>query len=336
MAAGWVRLGGNVERCRGTIVNWSYSAGRTFAACPRRWFYRTVIAHHAAKDPLRREAYLLGKLSGLPPWRGRLVDEIVSEKLIPNLALGRIPELAELLEVARRRFEAQLKFALSHRLSDPNLRPSREPDFLLLADVEAGTPPDEAELSRFWEGVELALAQLLAMESLLDQLLNARLLVPQRTLVYSLTLPDGERVTVRAVPDLLAFFQNAPPLIIDWKVSARAATTHQEQLTGYALALSRSRNSSVPPLRTGAADTELLEVQLLTNERRRYGLKEADLENAEVQVVASAGRIRALMSSRTKGDLDPTTVPPTRELRRCDGCAFKGPCWAGGVEPRVT
>ena len=317
-------------------MNWSYSAGRTFAACPRRWFYRTVIAHHAAKDPLRREAYLLGKLSGLPPWRGRLVDEIVSDKLIPNLAAGRISKLAELLEAARRRFEAQLAFALTHRLNDPELKPPREPDFLLLADVEAGTFPDETELSRLWEGIETALAQLLAMDSLLDQLLNARLLVPQRTLVYSLTLPDGERVTVRAVPDLLAFFRNAPPLIIDWKVSARAATTHREQLTGYALALSRSRNSSTPPLRTGAADTELLEVQLLTNERRRYRLKEADLENAEVQTLASAARMRALMSSRTKGDLDPTTVPPTRELRRCDGCAFKGPCWAGGVGPRVS
>ena len=237
--------------------------------------------------------------------------------------------------MARRRFKAQLKFALTHHLTNSNLKPSREPDFLLLTEVEAGASPDEAELSRLWEGVERAFRQLLAIDILLEQLLNARLLVPQRTLIYSFTLLDDKRVTVRAVPDLLVFFRDAPPLIIDWKVSARAATTHREQLTGYALALSRSRDRSVPPLRTGAADTELLEVQLLTDERRPYGLREVDLKNAEVQMVASASRMRTLTSSRQKGDLDPTTVPPTRELRKCDSCAFKRLCWAGGAGPRV-
>ncbi len=205
---------------------------------------------------------------------------------------------------------------------------------MLLSDVEAGAPPSEAELSRLWEGVERALAQLLAMDSLLERLLNARLLVAQRPLAYTLALPDGEGVTVRAVPDLLAFFRDAPPLIIDWKVSERAAATHKEQLTGYALALSRSRGRSLPPLTTGAAGTELLEVQLLTNERRHYGLTDAALELAEVQAVASASRMRTLLTDR-KGDRNPATVPPTTDLKKCDFCAFKGVCWAG-AGPRVA
>ena len=316
-------------------MNWSYSAGRTFAACARRWFYRSVVAHHAAKDPLRRKAYLLGKVDSLASWRGRLVDEVISEQAVPSLARGQFPNLPELLETARRRFDAQLAFARTHRLSDPGLKPSREPDFLLLSDVEAGTPPSEAELAQLWEGVERALAQLLAMDSLLERLLTARLLMPQRRLTYALTLPDGERVTVRAIPDLLVFFKDAPPLIIDWKVSVRAATAHREQLTGYALALSRSRGYSVPPLRTGAADTQLLEVQLLTNERRPYALTDAALEMAEVQAVASAARMRALLTDQG-GNRNPFGVPPTTDLKRCNGCTFKGLCWMGGAEPHVV
>ena len=316
-------------------MNWSYSAGRTFAACPRRWFYRTVIAHHAAKDPLRREAYLLGKLSGLSSWRGRLVDEMISEQAVPSLARGQLPDLSQLLETARRRFDAQLAFARAHRLAAPSLKPSREPDFLLLDDIETGTPPSEMELSGLWEGVERALAQFLAIHELLERLLSARLLAPQHPLTYTLTLPDGEAVTVRAVPDLLVFFRDTPPLIIDWKVSARAATSHKEQLTSYALALSRSRSWSLPPLRTDAADTELLEVQLLTNERRRYRLTGAALELAEVQAVASASRMRALLANQ-RGSCDPFMVPPTADLKRCHWCAFKGPCWAGGAGPRVA
>lgn len=316
-------------------MNWSYSAGKAFAACPRRWFYRSVVAHHAAKDPVRREAYLLGKLDSLASWRGRLVDEVISTRAVPLLAVGRVPEPTELLSAARARFEAQLAFARTHRLSEPGLRPSQHPDFLALLEFEAGTPPTEAALSELWEGVEAALGNLRAMTPLGERLLAARLLLPQRPLSYSLPLPDGERVTVRAVPDLLAFFWNAPPLIIDWKVSARAATAHREQLVGYALALSRSRGQpGLPPLRTGAAATELLEVQLLTNESRRYALGGADLENAEVQAVASAARMRALLQSRTKGDLDPYTVSPTTDLGRCDGCAYKRLCWAGAAGPQ--
>lgn len=316
-------------------MNWSYSAGRTFAGCTRRWFYRSVVAHHAAKDPLRREAYSLGKVDSLASWRGRLVDEVISERAVPSLARGQRPDLPELLAAARQRFDTQLAFAQTHRLSDPGLKPSREPDFLILGDVEAGTPPGEAELSQLWEGVERALAQFLMMDSLLERLLTARLLLPQRPLTYALVLPDGERVTVRAIPDLLAFFGDAPPLIIDWKVSVRAATAHREQLTGYALALSRSRGYSVPPLRTGAVATELLEVQLLTDERRSYDLTDAALEMAEVEAVASASRMRALLADQ-KGNCDPFRVPPTTDLKGCSYCAFKGPCWAGGAKPHVV
>ena len=316
-------------------MNWSYSAGRTFAACARRWFYRSVVAHHAAKDPLRREAYLLGKVSSLASWRGQLVDEVISEQAVPSLAGGQLPDLSELLETARRRFDAQLAFARTHRMNDPGLKPSREPDFLLLADVEAGTPPSEEELARLWEGVERALAQLLAMDSLLDRLRGARLLSAQHVLSYPLALPDGEKVTIRAIPDLLVFFKDAPPLIVDWKVSVRAATTHEEQLIGYALALSRSQGWSLPPRTTGAADTELLEVQLLTNERRRYELTNAALELVEVQAVASASQMRALLADH-RGSRDPFTVPPTTDLKRCHWCTFKGPCWAGGSEPHVA
>lgn len=315
-------------------MNWSYSAGRAFAACARRWFYRAVVAHHAAKDPVRRKAYLLGKLDSLASWRGRLVDETISERVVPGLAARRVPELPELLSVARERFEAQLAFALTCRLHDPDLKPAREPDFLALTEVEAGVPPGEAELAGLWEGVETALRQLLEMQELLEHLKRARLLLPQRPLAYALVLPDAERVTVRAVPDLLAFYRDAPPLIIDWKVSARGATRHREQLTGYALALGKSRGQpGLPPFRAGVAETELVEVQLLTGERRRYGLHDADLEAAEVQAAASAARMRALLENR-RGDPDPHAVPPTTDLKRCDGCAYRELCWAGGAGPR--
>ncbi len=324
-------------------MNWSYSAGRTFAGCPRRWFYRAVVGHHAAKDPVRRTAYLLGKQDSVWSWRGRLVDEVLSTRAVPLLETGRSPELSALVAAARTRFGAQLEFARTRRLSDPGLKPSQHPDFLILEAFEAGTPPTEADLADLWRGVETSLANFLALTPLLERLRAARLLLPQRALAYSFTLPSGERVTVRAVPDLLAFFRDAPPFIIDWKVSAHPAITHREQLVGYALALSKNLLSKnplsksrtqpgLPPFRTGAAATELLEAQLLAGELRPHPLTDADLQEAEVRTASSAAAMQALLRGRAKRD--PHTVPPTTDLKRCGGCPYKPLCWAGGRGPQ--
>ncbi len=74
------------------------------------WFFRQAVAHHAAKDPLRREAYLLGKLDSLWSWRGRLVDNLITHRVIPMLAVGHNPNLSTLLAVAR---HCHVNFALT-------------------------------------------------------------------------------------------------------------------------------------------------------------------------------------------------------------------------------
>jgi len=48
-------------------------------------------------------------------------------------------------------------------------------------------------------------------------------------------------VKVKAIPDLIAFYADAPPLIIDWKVHARGSYGYRSQLALYALALARCR-----------------------------------------------------------------------------------------------
>lgn len=317
-------------------MNWSFSAGRSFAGCPRRWFYRQVVAHHAAKDPARREAYLLSKLDSLWSWRGRLVDDLISREVVPQLAAGGLLEPAPLLARARARFDAQLAFAAAHRLRDAGMRPSQHPDFLALREVEGGAPPSNADLHRAWADIERALTNLFGMTELLGRLRGAAQLLPQRPLGFRRRLPGGESVTVRAVPDLLAFFNDAPLLIIDWKVHRHPTGDAREQLAGYALALVRaSGQRGLPKLRgVSVADIDLLEVQLLADERRPYAVTAADVAALEANLVASATAMRALVQGRAAGDRSPYTVPTTVDLRVCGGCPFQGPCWDGVPEPR--
>jgi hypothetical protein len=300
------------------------------------WFYRQIVAHHAAKDPLRREAYLLGKLDTLWSWRGRLVDDLITHQVIPALAVGRDPDLPTLLAIARENYDAQLTFAQAHRLREAGMRPSQHPDFTALREVEKGAFPSDADLAKAWDDIRTALTNLLAMKELSERLRGATLLLPQRALTYKRTLPDGKPVTVRAVPDLLAFFKDAPPLIVDWKVHTHAAADYREQLVGYASALISSNGQwGLPSLsRLSATDVELIEAQLLANELRSYTLTDEDTKAVEAYRVESALSMQALLSEREKGNRNPYTVPTTTDLRTCESCNFKAPCWNGSAGPR--
>lgn len=64
---------------------WSFSAHSSFRKCPRQWFYKTHVANHAAKDLLRQEAYRLSKLENISAWRGKIVDDTISNYIIPSL-----------------------------------------------------------------------------------------------------------------------------------------------------------------------------------------------------------------------------------------------------------
>lgn len=99
-----------------------------------------------------------------------------------------------------------------------------------MLEVERGAPPSDADRAKAWDDIETALTNLLAMKALLERLKGATLLLPQRALTYKRALVEGKAVTVRAVPDLLAFFNDAPPLIVDWKVHTHASTEALYQL----------------------------------------------------------------------------------------------------------
>ena len=75
-------------------------------------------------------------------------------------------------------------------------------------------------------------------------------------------------------------------------------------------------------------------MQLLTDELRRYTLTDEDIGAVEAYRVTSAASMQALLIDREKRDRNPYAVPTTADLRVCNGCNFKAPCWDGGTHPR--
>jgi hypothetical protein len=313
---------------------WSFTHSKTFRRCARQWYYKHVMANARAKrQAIRNEAYLLSKLDSLWAWRGRLVDTVISRFLIPELRRGRVPERTEMLRIARRLYDAQLTFALEHRLREPGVSPSQIGEaFAALRDVEYGTPPSDADLVQAWEDIEAAVGQLLCMRELLNVLQQASHLLPQRNLVFQHDILTGVPVSVRAVPDLMAFFADRPPLIVDWKVHSFGDTDYRLQLALYAVALTRCKpHKDFPPglSAINATDIELVEAQLLKGTLHTYNLTVDDLEDIDGYIIESATSISLMIEDHEKGDFDPFDVPAMTNPATCMTCNFKKLCWRG-------
>ncbi len=214
---------------------WSFSRDRAFRKCPRQDFYRSVLANWRANSPERKEAYLLSKLQSVSAWRGDVVDSVFKDFLVPALNRGRRPTLSDTLAYAKALFQKQLEFASHHRIRELGMTPKKAGDafaaFLKLEYDECISPE---EFDRAWIDVETAFRNLYALDEVRRLLREGAYRVSQRSLTF-----NHLNATVRAIPDLVVFFSNRPPLIVDWKVHAFGVRGYADQLTTYAIALAR-------------------------------------------------------------------------------------------------
>lgn len=307
---------------------WSFSNSRIFRNCQRQWFYKVHMAKDNPKDTSGWEVFLLSKLQSISAWRGGIVDDTIEFDIVPVLKRARSPNLERVLESARKRFDMQLAFARQHRLRERGLIPSKAGDeFAAFYAMEYHQPLTDAHIAQAWEDVEKALTNLLSMGWLLGTLSSAKRLCPQRTLTFGI----GD-TTVRAVPDLIAFFDGQPPLIVDWKVHYFGTAEYRLQLLCYALALTRcSPHRDFPESLSDydATDIRLVEAQLLTGQLRTYGVSEPDVAEVELYIFQSANEMMMALGDDGAGRAGPFDFPPTEFPEICQRCAYRGLCWKG-------
>lgn len=305
---------------------WSFSDNRTFFKCQRRWYYESLLAYWTQKDAARWEAYLLSKLQTVSAWRGQIVDCAITTTLVPALNRGWAPNLQQCLSRARQLFDSQRAFALQHRLREEAMVPSQAGEaFAAFLALERGETVTDEELDQAWQEIEQALHNLFAMDGLMQQLRGAQWCVAQRALQF-----EHAGVNVKAVPDLIAFYRDRTPLIVDWKVHAFGTKDYWLQLVTYALALTRCKiHKDFARWFQGCAPTEirLAEVQLLTNRVREHTLEEEDVGEVEDLIADSASRMLLAIDERKLPQFAVTDFPVTTWPDNCEGCPFRRPCW---------
>lgn len=303
----------------------SFSGIRQFKKCQRQWSFKEFKDFRGNNDSFRRELHLLSKLQSVYAWRGNLVDYVITVRVIPTLKKGWTLNKQQVIGFARQLFVRQLNFARANRLRESGMTGTKAgEDFAALSVIDFGEGITDEIIEAAWQDVETALTSLLEMTDLLDLLKSASQLIPQRSLTF-----EHFGTTFRAMPDLIAFFEDAPPLIIDWKVHSRATTDYRLQLAAYALSLKRC-----PPHKDfpealkdyRAADFRLLEVQLLTKVEREHFLTAEDLIEIDNFLTGEIMEIKLAVDGTPNRELDPYEFPITLNPDNCEGCNFRKPC----------
>jgi len=311
-------------------MKWSYSASRSFKQCQRQWYFKNIVSSGTARRDLhRRRAYLLSKLQSVSAWRGKIVDDVISNLIVPSLNRKMRITLRDVKARARYLFDTQLAFARAHSPTELSLQPSKhEESFALFYDNHYGKGVSDDEVDKAWTEIEAALNNLFGLGAIKELLKSADYLIAQRSLSFSLM----DKVSPQCVPDLIAFRNGRPPIIVDWKVHVFGQNDAWLQLGIYAIALGRcSPHADFPPgLKVEPLDVELFEAQLLTNSVRRHELDEDHISEAEEYIVTSAYEIACLTDGEKYAELNVEDFTPALYSGSCQRCAFREICWEGG------
>lgn len=306
---------------------WSYSSGRAFQACQRQWYFKNVLGVGQAKAPDRRRVYLLGKHDSVSAWRGRLVDELITEMIVLPFNTGEdLPDLKTMIQHADQRFQEQLAFARAHKTVAEEIDIKGAGDsFALLRDVDLLT---EDEIERAWNEVKQAFRTLYLSEETKSIIKSADYLVSQKALQFRMM--DG--VTIKGVPDLIAFRDEEPPTIVDWKVHTQGTHDAWMQLAIYAICLEHCKphydwKDYFFDVERTKESMRLVEVQLLTNVIRDHVLDADHFEQALAFMQSSAYEMACLLDGRKNADLVVEEFDVARFPEACDSCSYRPLCW---------
>jgi hypothetical protein len=318
-------------------MRWSINKSKTFAKCQRKWYFSEIVANPRAKEGVRREAYLLKQLKSIYAWRGSLVDNVIQNKITPNLSQHIVPSEGDVIKYALDLMNSQICFGKENKYRCEGVTKSKVGDaYCALYDMYYKGQLDKSLLKNAEKDIILSLKNLLNSNIITEIAKDNLRVVSQRTLSYRFF--DGENIV--CVPDMIVFFENKTPLIIDWKVHTYGNSDAWLQLGIYAVALSKiSPHKDFPEnfsdISKDPSKIGLLEFQLLKNVQREYSISGEDVLDIEDYMLTSITQIKNLVKGRGFSDLDKDIFKTSRNPYNCKSCQFKSLCWRNENVPKL-
>jgi len=280
-------------------MKWSFSQHGAFHRCQRQWFYRYVYASAVANDERRRDAHRLSKLVNMKAWRGKVVDDVISKAVIPSVGQRKELDLRRARQMAWNIFCSQKQMGLDGWVRNTG-------DFRGFLEVEQGSPPTQKAFDQAWSEIDCALHSFYRNDYILNTLREASTHRTQRRIPFCC---NGTNLI--AVPDVICFYSDRNPFIIDWKVQSNPIGNYWMQLATYALALVTCKpHKDWPslPQALQASDIKLAEVQLLTGTVREHTLSDDDIEELQEIITCSATEMSLARRGLSPKDLHASAV----------------------------
>lgn len=308
----------------------SVTGYKQFVQCERQWFYKNIVADSRVKNDLfRKEVTLLSKLQTVQAWRGTIVDNILSKYLVLAINNKYPVKRDYFIEQALTMFEVQLEYAVSKQYRKPDAVLTNNPEFNAFIEYELGEGVSAEEISQAKQDIITALTNILDDKDFIDYLKTSKYVVSQRPLIYNF-----DRFSVKAIPDFIAFFDDSPPHIFDWKVHTYGTASYDEQLIAYAVALYKV-NAIKPHAdfpsdisKWKIQDYKLTEYQLLHKDRikRDYSVTDDKIEAFGENMSSAIIRMHIAGANKKYSQLSADNFSTTEYIEHCQKCPFQKIC----------
>jgi len=309
-------------------MKWSYSMSRIFKRCPRKWYFSQFVSNINSKDPFRNEAFYAKQLKSIYAWRGGIVDTVIEKKIVPALNAKNLPSLERILSYSMDLLERQLEFGVKQKYKEANLTKSNiGADYCAFYDLEYNGCLDDKLVEQAKNDVKVSLENLMNSELIKKIVQDNQYVIAQRSISFPL-----EDITVNCTPDMIVFFEEKPPLIIDWKVHAFAITDYWLQLGIYSLALSKSNihrdfPDEIEKFIRDPTQIQIIEYQLLKNTVREHKISNENVGDILDYIYQTGSDMFRFIIGRRVSQTNINDIPTTLSPERCGRCNFKKMCW---------
>ncbi|MCW5318867.1 hypothetical protein GTQ43_36035 [Nostoc sp. KVJ3] len=302
-------------------MKWSISTHNCFRRCPRQYFFSNIMAFHNAKDPLRREAFMLRQLKSIDEWRGSLVHSAIELYLIKSLEGGILISEKELLDKTITLAKAQFEFSHHQRYKDPNLKKKDAgSNFLALRDHEHGIPIPQEKIDSLYKDIKQCYEFIYSNTRFIKFLQGADDYFPEKSIYFKFNGSNLSAQLDLAVP----YSQNNSNklCIIDWKISRVQTSDYSKQLYFYGFAALKDRQWR----NYKAEDLLLVEANLLQGKFVKYTVSAENLLQIEDFIYRSLLDIQFLTGERKYNLDDLEDYEYANSPMSCEYCKFERMC----------
>lgn len=300
-------------------LDWAFSTHGRMRRCQRQLFFGSIAAWHNAKDPLRRESFVLSQVKSMDAWRGNLVHQAIQSFVVPCWQSNQLIPWDGVVQDARELGARQFAFSEKRRYREAGMSKSKGGDeYCALFGHEFGIPPSEKDLEETLNSVERSLRNLAGMEKFMAH-------VAGRNFYRSEAAVSAEYngVRIQGVIDLVFSGAYGHYGVVDWKdYSASSTTEARLQMSLYAWLLCKAPTWRV----SEPGNIELWEVNLGLPAAQPYHLDQSAFDELEDFLYRSTEALRALCGDGVYRASDLENYEYTENPNSCRFCPYQNVC----------